>query len=211
MNNFGPNNDAFRLSDAERNDAINQLARAVGEGRLTIEEFEDRSDDVMNAETRRDLVPVFVDIPAQPIQTEVAAFTAGEIERAREAGRKPKLGVALLATLGAGTGFIALSTMALVAESAVLMGGALLLAAVIPAVWIMLYVMKVGPDSWHMPSPRQIERQRMREIQAQTAEQRAQQKALEQQMWAQRRAQAGELTGTAMSLAKRQLDKWNKK
>ena len=55
----------MRLSDSERNDAINDLARAVGEGRLTMEEFEDRSDDVMRAHTHQDLVPVFQDIPAR--------------------------------------------------------------------------------------------------------------------------------------------------
>ncbi|MDN6740753.1 MAG: DUF1707 domain-containing protein, partial [Corynebacterium casei] len=52
------NNKEIRLSDSERNDAMNQLARAVGEGRLSVEEFEQRSDDVMQARYGRDLLPV---------------------------------------------------------------------------------------------------------------------------------------------------------
>jgi len=33
------NDKDIRLSDNDRNDAINQLARAVGEGRLSMDEF----------------------------------------------------------------------------------------------------------------------------------------------------------------------------
>ena len=75
----------------------------------------------------------------------------------------------------------------------------------------MLYVAKVGPESWHRPSPRQIERQRMSELKAATAEERAQTRALEQAQWAERRRQASEITGNAMNLAKRKLDEWNQK
>jgi len=75
----------------------------------------------------------------------------------------------------------------------------------------MLYVAKVGPESWHRPSPRQIERQRMRELKAAGAEERAQMRALEQARWAERRRQASEITGDAMNLAKRKLEQWNQK
>lgn len=201
---------AFRLSDSERNDAMNQLARAVGEGRLTIEEFEERSDDIMAATTRRELVPIFADIPAQA-SNEIKLYSHNDVERARAAGAKPKLATALATTLIAAPTSMFMLFAAAEAGSLAMGFGSIAVAALIPLVWIMLYVAKIGPAHWHTPSPRQIERQRLREIQAANAEQEAQRKALQAQMWAERRAQASELTGEAMELAKRQLGKWNGK
>ena len=91
-----------------------------------------------------------------------------------------------------------------------LLGGAVA-AALIPILWILLYVAKVGPSSWHAPSVRQIEKEQLREIRALTAHERAQQKMIEEKMWADRRMQAGEITGQAMDLAKRKFSEWNKK
>ena len=211
-NNFGssPVNRTLRLSDSERNDAINDLARAVGEGRLTMEEFEDRSDDVMRASTHQDLVPVFQDIPARGSH-EVKIYSQGEVTRAHNAGKKPKFATAL-----SGSVVLAVASPTLILMSAtmsnpwLLLGGAVT-AALIPILWIMLYVAKVGPSSWHAPSVRQIERQQLREIRALTAHERAQQKMIEEKMWADRRMQAGEITGQAMDLAKRKFSEWNKK
>ncbi|QCB29339.1 DUF1707 SHOCT-like domain-containing protein [Corynebacterium endometrii] len=208
MNN--PHGNAFRLSDSERNDAMNQLARAVGEGRLTIEEFEERSDDIMAATTRRELVPIFADIPAQA-STEVKIYSQGDIDRARQAGAKPRLATALATTFVAGPASIFMTAVAVDMGSVTLGVGALALAVLVPVTWIMLYVAKIGPAHWYTPSPRQIERQRMRELQAANAEEAAQRKALQAQLWAERRQQANELTGEAMDLAKRQLSKWNGK
>ena len=65
-NSYGssPYDRTLRLSDSERNDALTDLARAVGEGRLSMDEFEERSDSVMQAVTQKDLAPIFSDIPA---------------------------------------------------------------------------------------------------------------------------------------------------
>ncbi|MDY5840814.1 MAG: DUF1707 domain-containing protein [Corynebacterium camporealensis] len=206
MSNYG-SSQPIRLSDAERNDAINDLARAVGEGRLSMDEFEERSDDIMRAQTKADLVPVFRDIPTQQTN-EVKLYSQGDIERARQAGRKPRLTTALVGTLGLGFGGTAV--LATATGVGMVLGG-LALFTLIPILWIMLYVAKVGPDSWHTPSVRQIERAQQREIRALTAAQRAEQKAIEQQMWAERRQQAGEITGQALDMAKRKFDKWNQK
>ncbi|WP_459589406.1 DUF1707 SHOCT-like domain-containing protein [Corynebacterium camporealensis] len=206
MSNYGSSK-PIRLSDAERNDAINDLARAVGEGRLSMDEFEERSDDIMRAQTKADLVPVFRDIPTQQTN-EVKLYSQGDIERARQAGRKPRLTTALVGTLGLGFGGTAV--LATATGVGMVLGG-LALFTLIPILWIMLYVAKVGPDSWHTPSVRQIERAQQREIRALTAAQRAEQKAIEQQMWAERRQQAGEITGQALDMAKRKFDKWNQK
>lgn len=198
---------SMRLSDAERTDAVNDLAQALGEGRLTMDEFEERTDAVMQATTRRELAEVFMDIPTKA-STELKIYSRGEMERAYQSTRKPRLATAMVGTLGLLFGSIA-SFGAMSGVTAALTGTGLLF--LIPALWIMLYVAKVGPESWHRPSPRQIERQRMRELEAATAEERAQTRALEQAQWAERRRQASEITGDAMNLAKRKLDEWNRK
>lgn len=198
---------SMRLSDAERTDAVNDLAQALGEGRLTMDEFEERTDAVMQATTRRELAEVFMDIPTKA-STELKIYSRGEMERAYQSTKKPRLATAMVGTLGLSFGaFVAFN--ALSGLAAALTGTGLIF--LIPALWIMLYVAKVGPESWHRPSPRQIERQRMRELKAATAEERAQTRALEQAQWAERRRQASEITGNAMNLAKRKLDEWNQK
>ena len=198
---------SMRLSDAERTDAVNDLAQALGEGRLTMDEFEERTDAVMQATTRRELAEVFMDIPTKA-STELKIYSHGEMERAYQSTRKPRLATAMVGTLGLSFGAI-VAFNALPGVAAAMTGTGLLF--LIPALWIMLYVAKVGPESWHRPSPRQIERQRMRELKAATAEERAQTRALEQAQWAERRRQASEITGDAMNLAKRKLDEWNQK
>ncbi|MGV0328574.1 DUF1707 SHOCT-like domain-containing protein [Corynebacterium guaraldiae] len=198
---------SMRLSDAERTNAVNDLAQALGEGRLSMDEFEERTDAIMEATTRRELAAVFMDIPTKA-STELKIYSQGEMERAYQSTRKPRLATAMVGSLGLLFGSIA-SFAALSGVTAALTGTGLLF--LIPALWIMLYVAKVGPESWHRPSPRQIERQRMRELKAAGAEERAQMRALEQAQWAERRRQASEITGDAMNLAKRKLEQWNQK
>lgn len=53
----------MRVSDAERNRVVEQLNQAVGEGRLTLAEFEDRIGEVLAARTHADLVPFTADLP----------------------------------------------------------------------------------------------------------------------------------------------------
>jgi hypothetical protein len=63
--------DQLRISDADREAAVNQLSEQYAVGRLTRDEFDERSDAVWSARTRGDLAPVFVDLPvrspAQPV------------------------------------------------------------------------------------------------------------------------------------------------
>ena len=200
----------MRLSDTERNEAMNDLARAVGEGRLSIEEFEQRSDDVMRANTRGELLPIFSDIPAAP-STEVKVYSREEVQRAYESSRKPRVATALVGTLGLSFGGFALVGSGLAAGVPALFVGGASLFFLIPILWILLYVAKVGPQSWHQPSPRKLERQKQREMLAATAHERAQQKAIESQQWAERKQQASELTNEAMKLARQKLEQWNKK
>lgn len=53
----------MRLSDAEREEAMEVLSEHVRTGRLDLTEFGDRSARVTSAKTRRELEPVFDDLP----------------------------------------------------------------------------------------------------------------------------------------------------
>ncbi len=55
--------DQLRISDADREAAVDLLAEQYAVGRLTREEFDERSDAVWSARTRGDLAPVFADLP----------------------------------------------------------------------------------------------------------------------------------------------------
>lgn len=53
----------IRLSDAERDQAITELGEHFQAGRLTQEEFDDRSGRALQARTGRDLTALFSDLP----------------------------------------------------------------------------------------------------------------------------------------------------
>ncbi|SFQ21737.1 protein of unknown function [Amycolatopsis arida] len=85
----------LRLSDAERQEALDALSEHVRSGRLDLVEFEDRSGRVATARRRHELVGVFVDLPeprpAFLVEHPVVARPA------REAGGRVPSGVALVA------------------------------------------------------------------------------------------------------------------
>jgi Domain of unknown function (DUF1707) len=53
----------LRIGDSERNDAVTALGEHYLAGRLTKEEYDDRTDAVWAARTQSDLKPLFVDLP----------------------------------------------------------------------------------------------------------------------------------------------------
>jgi hypothetical protein len=60
----------LRLSDAERERVVARLQVAVTEGRLTLDEFQERVDGVLNARTYGEIEPYLADLPvsaAQPL------------------------------------------------------------------------------------------------------------------------------------------------
>ncbi|NYH53512.1 MULTISPECIES: DUF1707 SHOCT-like domain-containing protein [Nocardiopsis] len=61
----GPEPDHYRLSDDERDQALERLRTALEEGRLDFDEHEARSTTALNAVTNLDLVPLFEDLPAR--------------------------------------------------------------------------------------------------------------------------------------------------
>lgn len=57
--------DELRIGDAEREASVAALGEHFAQGRLTREEYDERSDAVWSARTRGDLVPVFADLPPE--------------------------------------------------------------------------------------------------------------------------------------------------
>ena len=160
MNNQPENTPAskleLRLSDTDRADAFSRLTFAYGEGRLDLTEYDRRCDAVAEATTHRDLLPLFRDLPAQhtagtpAVQSnKVEVYTRSEIEQSRASGQRTRMGIFSLGSIGT----IALTS---VAGQAGYPGIGALIFLIIPTLFILLYVMRVGPDSWYTPSPRQI-------------------------------------------------------
>lgn len=56
----------LRIGTAEREQAVELLTRHLGEGRLTVTEFDERCARVVRAGTGSDLAALFVDLPAVP-------------------------------------------------------------------------------------------------------------------------------------------------
>jgi len=54
---------AIRVSDAERNQAVAELSEHYQDGRLTLEEFDDRSTLALRARTGSELGALFADLP----------------------------------------------------------------------------------------------------------------------------------------------------
>lgn len=199
-----------RISDEDRNGAIAALGRAFAEGRLTMDEYEDRIESITQAQTHGKVAQVFTDLPRMDGSSTVIdnspRYTQQEVEAAYRSSKRTRLGIMALTTVGT------LAAIPILTVASSWMWAMLFF--VIPTVFILLYIMKIGPKSWYQPSPRQIERQRLRQIQASqalyTAEKKANDEARQAELRAQRQQLASELTNEAMGFAKRSIDKFKK-
>ena len=75
--------DSLRISDADREAAVELLSEQYAVGRLTRDEFDERSDAVWSAKTQGDLAPVFADLPPTPQQGRRGRLPAGAPHRPR--------------------------------------------------------------------------------------------------------------------------------
>jgi hypothetical protein len=74
----------IRIGDAEREHALELLGTHLGEGRLSVDEYGDRSARVATAKTRGDLYALFSDLPApRPRFTQVEPPPSGSTVSAR--------------------------------------------------------------------------------------------------------------------------------
>jgi Flp pilus assembly protein TadB len=81
-------NPEMRIGDAEREAAITALGEHFAAGRLTKEEFDERSAKAYAARTNADLRPLFVDLPG--LQTRKTAKTQEEVRTERRELRRQK-------------------------------------------------------------------------------------------------------------------------
>jgi hypothetical protein len=76
---------AMRVSDAERGQVADRLARAHGEGRLTLAEYDERVRAAHGAVVRDDLAPLLTDLPGEGAAGRVTT-PAGRRDHARRPG-----------------------------------------------------------------------------------------------------------------------------
>lgn len=141
----------MRVSHAEREEAIEKLGSHFAEGRLTLNEYEARVDAVLAAQLDSDIDAQFHDLPMlQPGAALMPVYTGAEIERASTNSRRTKFGVvALTAVITSGLAAGIMNPMPLF---------------FIPAVFVLVYLLQVGPKSWYQPSPRKLEKMRRKEL-----------------------------------------------
>jgi Domain of unknown function (DUF1707) len=78
----------MRVSDAERDIALSELSEHFQAGRLTHEEFDERSDRALKARTGNDLRDLFTDLPA-PGDSMASQVPAETGNKAAQPGREP--------------------------------------------------------------------------------------------------------------------------
>ncbi len=69
----------LRVSDADRDRAVSELSEAFQAGRITADEFEQRSAQALRARTGKELTALFADLPLD----RAPAVRTGDLERAR--------------------------------------------------------------------------------------------------------------------------------
>jgi hypothetical protein len=72
----------LRVSDADRDRAVAGLSDAFQAGRITLDEFEQRSAQALDARTGQELTGLFADLPSD----QTPAARTGDLERARVVG-----------------------------------------------------------------------------------------------------------------------------
>ena len=68
----------LRASDEERDRTVAELRRHLVDGRLTMEEFDQRADQALRARTRRDLVATTAELPHLPDPGQARALRRAE-------------------------------------------------------------------------------------------------------------------------------------
>ena len=208
---INPRNQDYRIGDAERQKAMDDLGKHFAAGRLDITEYDNRLTNVAEATMMSDLIPIFSDLPAITDANTLATiphaagipaeatFTSSEIEENYRSGKRIKLGITML---------MLLPVLATIPANTFISGIAF---SVFLATVIMLYVLKLGPKSWHQPSPQALARQRQRQIaQAEAMKVQATQLANAQQMAQRqllRQQQQAEIADAALDVANQYIQR----
>ena len=141
-----PRNRDYRIGDAERQKAMDDLGKHFTAGRLDITEYDNRLTNVAEAIMWSDLIPIFSDLPAITDTNTSAAiphasgipeeekFSRSEIEESYRSGKRIKLGVMILMFMAAVSATLILQDK-LVAFTTMM---------TFLAMFVLLYVMKLG-------------------------------------------------------------------
>ncbi len=89
-------NDGVRASDAERERVVAHLRAASTEGRLTVDELEERTAHALGARTRAELTPLTRDLPSGPVQSHALSLRPARPRRSLQQQLVPYLVVTLL-------------------------------------------------------------------------------------------------------------------
>ena len=131
-------------------------------------------------------------------------YTGEDIELARKRGRNVRGGLLGLSTIASLAFIVVFSEMG---ENFL----AVLSLLIIPTVFILLYVMKVGPDSWYSPSVRQIQRAQRQAVKIQQLELQSHQAAETAMRKQQQRQQMDQLKNDALNIAQQTMHRFNKR
>lgn len=201
----------YRASDDDRARAINMLARHFAAGRITMSEYDDRVSEAASAVRICDLNIPFQDLP--PLGEDELEPLVGPQRNAGDVtpvalppaslGRNYRAGIMMLSII-----------VAMVLTNALHEDMMMLL---VPVVAVLLYVIKVGPESWHSGSRlrqqrRAVRRQQRDMLQAKAVELELERKArasVRREEHAAMKAQAQALSTEAMSLAQNALARAN--
>jgi Domain of unknown function (DUF1707) len=91
----------LRISDADRDRAIAELSEHFQAGRLTADEFDDRTGRALQARTAADLAPLFADLPRKQ-QALTAATSRPASPAPLPSVRVPVVPIAILAVIALG-------------------------------------------------------------------------------------------------------------
>lgn len=119
----------LRVSDADRDRALTELSEHYQSGRLTLEEFEERSGQALAARTARELTGLFTDLPRDP------ARTAG-------AGAVPDARPHLPAVRAVVAAALAVSVVAIVVAALVRGGGHHTLVVPVLPIFVVLFIVR---------------------------------------------------------------------
>ena len=159
-------NSDYRISDTERQHAMDELGKHFTSGRLDMNEYDTRLTSIAEATMKSELTQLFDDLPlapstpanvpatvSEPVDLmETPAMPSAEAMQLYRKGRNMKIGI-VLATL--------VTSLMLFGVSEFL-GNFMLGVTLIVA--IVLFLMKLGPASWNYPNPQKIMQEQRRDM-----------------------------------------------
>ena len=142
--------DHFRIGDNDRRRALESLTSLAASGHLTVDEFDERSAAAAIARTRGDIKRLFDDIPGE--SPDAYDYTMlPDATQNRASGFQIRVGIMCI------TAIFGITATAITANP-------LFIVVLNPIVAILLFVLKVGPARWYVPSAGELERRQLKRL-----------------------------------------------